>query len=419
MKQPEVIDVETGKAVASQPEFQIRPIEDADSPFKYEIQIAADELVQGFQGYTNRYVHPSWTDQFKGKRLQELMEFTLPDGTLLIVPRKIPKVSLTTYPAMTQMLNLLGIQRKQVADPENFISRLPTRWDKAGWATLRERRDQQIRKWMAQAPADKQLIFKANTFPLGNKEALMAISTVSPLYATVYADSLVSLTTDILADVGQFEVMYDYKGLRGRAVGYRMTRLKPEKGVQLKLGDQVGAFLKLRTSDTGQGSVSIFGGVMVLACLNGATSTKGGFCWRRKHVGDGEAIRNEFEGAILNLLENIAGVGDKVTEAMNVKVLHERALAHLAEKHGLSKTMIERIRHAWNDPLGGNREETLWGLVQAVSRVPGIYDVGERSSRKRGQERLSHGQVDDLENLAGDLLIEPRSILAEELLTHV
>lgn len=419
MEQPEVIDVKTGKAVISKQEFQIRPIDDIDSPFKYEIQIAADELAQGFQSYTNRYVHPSWNSSFKGKRLQELMEFTLPDGTLLIVPRKMPTVSLVTYPAMTQMLNLLGIQRKQVAEPENFISQLPNRWDKQGWANLRATRDQQIRKWMAQAPADKQVIFKANPFPLGNKEALMAISTVSPLYATVYADSLVNLTSDILADVGQFEVMYDHKGLRGRAVGYRMTRLKPEQGVQLKLGDTMGAFLKLRTSDTGQGSVSVFGGVMVLACLNGMTSTKGGFCWRRKHVGNGEAIRQEFEGAILNLLENIAGVGDRVTEAMNVKVLHERALAHLAEKHGLSKTMVERIRHAWNDPLGGNREETLWGLVQAVSRVPGMYDIGERSSRKRGQERLSHGQVDGLENLAGNLLVEPRSILTEELLTHV
>lgn len=410
---PEVIDTKTGEVVPPTEDYKIVQIDDADSPFRYEITVSALDLVSGFKGYTKRSARSQ-----SGKRLQELMEFTLPDGTLLIVPRKMPTVSESTYPAMTQMLSLLGIRRSWVADLDNFIpanASEPNSWDRKGWEVLNTNRNERIREELALA-GDKSVVFKCNSFPIGHKDALLAISAVSPLYATVYADTLVRMASDIFSDIAQIKVRYDHQGLRSRNVGYELMNIKPEAGVDLQLGDTMGAFITLRTSDTAQGSVSLFGGVMVLACHNGMTSTKGAFCWRRKHVGNGMAIREEFEGAILDLLTQLSTVNGKVQEAMNTKVLHNKALAHLAKEHGLSKTMVERIRESWYDRLGGNRENTLWGLAQAISRVPGVHEIAETSSRKKGAERLSYGQVSELQDLAGNLLVEPRSILTEELL---
>jgi hypothetical protein len=153
-------------------------------------------------------------------------------------------------------------------------------------------------------------------------------------------------------------------------------------------GDALNYALEITNSEVGAGSVSVWGAVEILSCLNGMTRTDQ-FC-RFIHTGDRDTKLRLIGEAVREAAQKADKLVDDIRASLDVRVNDP---AGLIERHGKelgwSQEFAEKAKKAWDGAWGG----TLFDVTQAVTSAA----KDEESGRRRFELERDAGNILDAE----------------------
>ncbi len=437
-KTPAIIDLETGQVIADEETGKWTNWKEKDyancDVFTERIVMTRAEIARGYV---------QWFDDVVGeqsKKVTEWISIATPDGRLLYVARKLPAemtLRLNNQPGLGQFVKqATGLSRSKLLKAETYKTVLKVDHGidlddeetveliQTGEITIPDgfihKHSRQLLATrllaLAHAKPDEELVFQCQR---GEFE-LYATSVVTHAYAQIHARYLVQMVENAMADRAQYkrEVQPQRESFRDFGRGFVAEWSLPQKTLDIRhLGNNVTLQPRIRfvASDHGKGAVKLEAGLEVKkpSCGNLLTIFSPVLTTRLSHFKPKtqtmESARNEmvqiFQDGIDTILDVFTPIVEKqIKAAMEQKIDREKALLYLEHHLDYSSQFIERIREEWNNPLGGNGQNTRWSLASAMNWMIQKYGVTKKGSRKRGDWRPSWSFAERVHTDAGKIL---------------